>query len=221
MPQSLFDALRWAHLLAGVVAFVVAPVALALRKGSDRHRLFGRIYVYPMSFAAASAVALALARDNGPFAAIGLFSFYLGVTGVRALRFKDGYQPTRLDQVIAVAAPLFFAFMFTYGLSLVSRNIGLAIPVLSFATVGLVLAAADVRRVFARRSAHAWLYGHMAGMVSSYIAAVSAFSVTNLTMLPLPVRILWPAAIGIPCLIYLLLAWRRRMAAGTALAGVS
>ena len=43
-----------------------------------------------------------------------------------------------------------------------------------------------------------WWYAHMGGMIGSYIAAVSAFSVVNFRFLPPEVRWLWPSAIGVP-----------------------
>jgi hypothetical protein len=38
----------------------------------------------------------------------------------------------------------------------------------------------------------------MAGMLGSYIAAVSAFSVVNFAFLPTVVRWLWPTIVGTP-----------------------
>jgi hypothetical protein len=44
----------------------------------------------------------------------------------------------------------------------------------------------------------AWWYKHMANMIGSYIAAVTAFSVVNFSFLPITVRWLWPTIIGTP-----------------------
>jgi hypothetical protein len=72
------------------------------------------------------------------------------------------------------------------------------VPVV-FGALGMVLAGLDIRR-FVRPSAdrHAWWFAHMSGMLGSYIATVSAFSVVNFTFLPTAVRWLWPTVIGTP-----------------------
>jgi hypothetical protein len=43
-----------------------------------------------------------------------------------------------------------------------------------------------------------WWFDHMQGMLGSYIATVSAFSVVNFTFLPTTVRWLWPTVLGVP-----------------------
>lgn len=206
-----YDALRWAHLLAGIFAFLIAPIILLRRKGTRSHRVLGRLYLWPMSFAAASAAVLAGLKGNTTFVFIGIFSLYLGVSGFRALAFKSGHSASPLDKLILVAAMVFFTAMLLYAFTQISQRLGVAIPLLSFGTVGIVLAAADWRRLNERRGDHDWFFGHMTGMVASYIAAVSAFSVVNLAFLPLPVRILWPALVGIPMLLVTRRVWSRRL----------
>ena len=68
-----------------------------------------------------------------------------------------------------------------------------------FGALGMVLAGVDLAR-FARPPAdpRAWWFAHMGGMLGSYIAAVSAFSVVNFTFLPTTARWLWPTALGVP-----------------------
>src|SRR6266478_5333735 len=72
------------------------------------------------------------------------------------------------------------------------------VPVV-FGVLGMVLAGLDIRK-FVRPPAdrNAWWFAHMAGMLGSYIATVSAFSVVNFTFLPVAVRWLWPTAVGTP-----------------------
>jgi hypothetical protein len=72
------------------------------------------------------------------------------------------------------------------------------VPVV-FGLLGMVLAGIDVWR-FVRPPAdeRAWWFAHMGGMLGSYIAAVSAFSVVNFAFLPTAVRWLWPTIVGTP-----------------------
>jgi hypothetical protein len=62
----------------------------------------------------------------------------------------------------------------------------------------------------------------MSGMLASYIATVTAFSVVNFTALPTTVRWLWPTAVGIPLIVvwirYYRVRFRRRGPAAAAAA---
>ena len=75
-----------------------------------------------------------------------------------------------------------------------------------FGLLGSFAAGGDMK-AFLRppQNKNAWYFDHMSGMIASYIAAVSAFAVVNLTFLPPLVRWLGPTAIGVP----LLLLWIR------------
>jgi hypothetical protein len=52
----------------------------------------------------------------------------------------------------------------------------------------------------------------MGGVIVSYIAAVSAFSVVNLHFLPTAVRWLWPSAIGVPGIFLWISYYQRKFA---------
>src|SRR5207245_346034 len=62
------------------------------------------------------------------------------------------------------------------------------VPVV-FGVLGMILAGLDIKK-FVRPPVdrNAWWFAHMAGMLGSYIATVSAFSVVNFTFLPIAVR---------------------------------
>lgn len=53
----------------------------------------------------------------------------------------------------------------------------------------------------------------MTGMLGSYLAAVSAFSVVNFTFLPTTVRWLWPTLLGTPLIVLWITSYKRRFAA--------
>src|SRR2546422_815513 len=77
------------------------------------------------------------------------------------------------------------------------------VPVV-FGAFGMVLAGLDFWRFgWPPADRHAWWFAHMRGMLGSYIATVTAFSVVNFTFLPTAVRWLWPIVVGTP----LITAW--------------
>ena len=60
-----------------------------------------------------------------------------------------------------------------------------------------------------------WLLNHISGFMGSYIAAVSAFSVTSLHVIPFPYNFLWPTVLGMPVIAWW--HWRvRRQRVATA-----
>jgi len=172
-------------------------------KGGRAHRRWGKIYFWSMAVVASTAAVLALWRPKIFLALLAVFSFYLAFTGFRALSRK---RPARGERAGAVD---WAACIVTFAASAALAVLGLVrpgpswerlgvVPVV-FGVLGMVLAGVDLVR-FARPPAdpRAWWFAHMGGMLGSYIAAVSAFSVVNFTFLPTAVRWLWPTALGIP-----------------------
>jgi uncharacterized membrane protein len=218
----LLTALRWIHISAGMLALVLAPLAMLTVKGGRAHRRWGKIYFWSMLVVASTAVVLALWRPQIFLALLAVFSFYLAFSGYRALSRKRPVRGERADAADWAAAVVTFAAsaaLVVLGLVRPGpswERLGI-VPVV-FGVLGMVLAGLDLARL-ARPSAdpRAWWFAHMGGMLGSYIAAVSAFSVVNFAFLPTAVRWLWPTALGIP-LISIWIAYykvRFRKASGT------
>lgn len=215
--MTLWELLRWAHIAAGVAAFVVAPIALASVKGGRTHRRWGYVYLIGMTFATLSAAVLAATTDNTFFTFVGLFSFYLGFSGYRAVGKRAGVR--WFDWAVGAGIALTMLGMLGYGALGVVREGWFFLPLVVFGLIGLFVAGRDLWQM-ARPPAdrHAWFFGHMIGMVSSAAAAMSAVSVTNFKFLPPIPRILWPGTLAIPLLVVWVLWYRRKLRAGRPLA---
>jgi uncharacterized membrane protein len=213
--EAWIAGIRWVHIVAGMVALFVAPVAMLTVKGGRAHRRWGKLYFWSMAVVALTAVILALRQPTLFLALLALFSFYMAYSGYRALYRKrpaQGEQATTADWVAAII---------TLGASTAMIVLGLATPVtvrgrlgvvpVVFGALGVVLAGNDLR-TFVRPPAdpNAWWFNHMGGMLGSYIATVSAFSVVNFTFLPVAVRWLWPTAVGVPAIVMWITYYRRR-----------
>ena len=215
--MDLWHALRWAHIAAGVLSFIVAPVALASAKGGVTHRRWGMVYFVGMTFATLSATVLAATTANVFFTFVGIFSFYVGFSGYRSIgrRFRVAW----FDWLAAIGVGAAMLGMMAYGgLRLFSDGV-FFLPLVLFGLFGLLIVARDLRDMASpSQDKNAWLFGHMIGMISSATAAMAAFSVTNLRFLSPPVRLLWPACISIPVLIIWVRWYRRKLQTGTPLA---
>ena len=201
--DTLITTLRWIHISAGTLALFVAPGAMLTVKGGRAHRRWGKIYFWSMAVVAATALVLGLWRPQIFLALLAVFSFYMAFSGYRVLfrkRLVQGQRAGPMDWTAALLTLAASSALVVLGLLRPGpswERVGV-VP-LVFGVLGLVLSGLDVRR-FVRPSsdAHAWWFTHMTGMLGSYIATVSAFSVVNFTFLPIAVRWLWPTAIGTP-----------------------
>jgi len=201
--ESLMRMLLSLHIAAGTVALIVAPAAMLTVKGGRAHRRWGVIYFWSMALVALTAVVLSLWRPRIFLTLLAVFSFYQAFAGYRVLwrkRPARGDAPRAIDWAAAIATFGASAALVVLGLVQPGpswERIGI-VPVV-FGLLGMVLAGIDVWRfVWPPADERAWWFAHMAGMLGSYIAAVSAFSVVNFAFLPTAARWLWPTIVGTP-----------------------
>jgi len=200
----LIQSIRWLHILAGMTAFFIAPIPLLTAKGGKTHRRWGQVYFWAMAVVAVTALVLALWRPILFLAFISVFSFYFAFRGYRVLRRKNPQQgPGALDWTAALVALLGSISLIALGVLRPSPVwMQLSVVAIAFGVIGVSFAGGDIWKFFhPPTDRRFWWYAHMAGMVGSYIAAVSAFSVVNFHFLPTAVRWLWPSAVGVPGLI--------------------
>jgi uncharacterized membrane protein len=199
MPANLtFQTNLWVHIVAGMVALVVAPGAMLARKGGWWHRRWGQMYFWSMAVVAGTALVMSTMRSGLFLGLVAVFSFYLAFTGVRALRRKrPGVRATRWDWVAALIALLGSVGLMLYGGLKLADGHTFGIVALVFGSISSGLAGGDLWRFWNPSEAEqAWFFMHLQRMIAAYIATVSAFSVVNFSFLPPVVRWLWPTVVG-------------------------
>lgn len=202
----MFRLLLDIHIVAGTIALVVAPLAMAVVKGGVWHRRWGKLYFWMMAVVAVTSAGMCYLRSGLFLFLIAIFSFYLALTGYRALRRKaPGDRATVIDWSSALIMLVAAAALFIRAL-LAGNLADRWIPAL-FGVIGLFLAVEQIFH-FLKPPAdpRAWLYAHMTRFLAAYIATVSAFSVVNFTFLPPIWRWLWPAILGT----FVIILWRKR-----------
>ena len=226
--ETVIRVTLWLHVLAGAVALVVAPVALATVKGGPTHLRWGKVYFWAMAGVAATAIVVGFWRSILFLVLTAVFSFYAALSGYRVLSRKRpdlGQRPSALDWVAAWITLAASATLVMLGITKPTpRFRELATVAMVFGGVGLAIAGLDVWRfVSPPADKRAWWYKHMANMIGSYIAAVTAFSVVNFHFLPTTLRWLWPTLVGTPLVAIWITYYKRRFnapkaqaAAGTA-----
>ncbi|MBX3050137.1 MAG: hypothetical protein KF753_01615 [Caldilineaceae bacterium] len=212
------------HVAAGFTAMVVAPVAMLTQKGGAQHRRWGKVYFWAMFAIFITALALVYFRPNFFLFMISILSFYGAFTGYRAIYRKHperGNSPIWLDWLGAgTAAVAGLAFLTWGGLIAFGLLVSQIPPVFGLIGVGfgvsLGLDAISDMRSFLQRSADRnwWWYYHISRMSGSYIAAVTAFTVQNVTRY-MPAELAWlpwvlPALIGTPLIARTVRHYRRK-----------
>jgi hypothetical protein len=212
--DTVLDALRVVHIAAGFGALGLAPIAMATAKGGAAHRRWGKVYYRAMAVVAITAVVLGVARPNLFLTLIAVFSFYSAFSGYRVLQRKrpEVTPPAVLDWAMAVATLLGSAALIVLGI-LAPTPMWRQVSTVSVMLGGLgtALAGRDLY-AFVRPPSDrmAWWSSHMGGMLGSYIAVMTAFSVVNFTFLPLTVRWMWPSWIGTPLIALWIASYNRR-----------
>jgi hypothetical protein len=205
----------WIHILAGTVALVVAPIALLTLKGGPTHRRWGKVYFWAMAVVAATALVVGYWRSLLFLMLIAVFSFYFALSGYRVLYRKRpdlGQRASSLDWAAALIALTASVALVILGLvqpTLTFQRLSTVAKVFGF--VGLIIAGLDVWQFLSPpEDKRGWWYKHMANMIGSYIAVVTAFSVVNFLFLPTTLRWLWPTMIGTPAIAIWISYYKRR-----------
>ena len=204
--ETFFEINRWVHITAGFTGFFIAPVALAVRKGGQAHQRWGRIFFWAMAVAGTTALAGAQHIHSLFLLLTAVFSLYMAGFGYRSIFLKHLAWDTRVAVFDwAVAGVGLVVFLGTVAYALKTGNV----PVGVFGGLGALTAARQLRGY--ANAGHwtksQWLLNHISGFLASYIAAVSAFSVTSLHFIPFPYNFLWPTMLGVPVIMW----WHRRV----------
>ena len=209
-----------AHVVAGFLALFAGLGAILTTKGGDRHRRFGRVYVYAMAFVSASVLVLLAFEQSFArqfLTLVAVFSFYFAFSGYRVLsRKRPSDDPALVDWVALGLTGVASVGLLGFG-GLVLLNGGEFAPViLVFGAVGTVFAAQDLSKFRRDPDRGEWVAEHLTRMGAGYIATVSAFSAVNFVFLPTAARWLWPTLLGTPLLFYFAGQYREKFAPTTA-----
>lgn len=196
------------HIAAGVAALAAAGAALATRKGGQRHRRAGQVFVLAMLAVTLTTFALVALRPNLFLLLIGVFSFYLVFTGWRAGVLRDG-RPRAPDHLAGAAMALAGASMLGLGAAGLggAGGVGAAgsqpVILLAFGAIGLTMALSDWRQWQAGPvTGPVRIARHLTRMLAGSIAAITAAAVVNLGFLPDLVVWLGPTVLLTPLIVW-------------------
>lgn len=192
------------HIGCGAIAFVCAPVALVTAKGGKTHRRWGKIYFWAMAGVASTALILSIVLPILFLALVAVFSFYAAFSAYRILSLKDlnrGGKAHGVDWAAAAITFLSSAVLVGIGLFRPQLVPGRGIIAVVLGGLGMMIAGRSIRTfLHPPLEKQFWWYLHMSGMMGSYIAAVTAFTVVNLGPRFGNAWWVWlgPAMVGVP-----------------------
>jgi uncharacterized membrane protein len=199
--ESFLRIMLGLHIAGGTLALITGMGAMLTAKGQKTHRTFGKIYFWSMTTVFVSALILAIGHQRLFLFMVAFFSYYLTVRGYRILFLKGlgrTIKPNWVDWVISIFAGTFIFLLIAWGAYVFSAGDTMGIVAMVFGGIGSTFLISDIRGYFgpAPEKMH-WWYGHIAGMGGSYISAVTAFVVVNISI-PGFSWVLWiiPSIIG-------------------------
>ncbi len=203
------------HVVAGVTALFVAPVAMALKKGGQGHRNWGLIFFWAMTVIFITALFLSTVQWSPFLLMIAVFSYYSVLSGYRWKFLKNlhrGQSVKWYDWGALVLNVTFNLSFITWGffLAVKSDALGVAFLAMGFGLFGVFLSVDNLLLFLKPHAPQAWLYQHLGGMVGGFIATVTAFSSQFMNFIPEWLQWSWPSAIGIPLIFYWSASYRRK-----------
>ena len=208
------------HIAAGILALVIAPVAMIAAKGKKLHRLSGKVYFWAMSAVALTAIIISAIKPIPFLLMVAVFSYYFVVTGYRWLYLKKlsrGQKATLLDWVIGIITLLFSLALVGWGILglMQNDNFGFGYVAIVFGLLGTGAALQNIYQfVKPPTDKNQWFFAHMGFMIGGYISTVSAFSAVNMGFLPTVLQWLWPTIVGVPVVIIWTRYYKRKFNKG-------
>jgi len=199
--EKLLSLMLVLHIAGGTIALISGLISMLTAKGSQAHKLAGKIYFWGMTAVFVGALIIATSRKLDFLLMVAFFSYYMTVRGYRILSLKklhQGQQAAAVDWAILVVSGIFILTLFGWGVWVLLQGISMGIVAIVFGAIGSSFLFHDVKQFFIppKEKMH-WWYGHISSMGGSYISAVTAFIVVNI-QLPQHQWILWvlPGVVG-------------------------
>ncbi len=210
--QTIFNLFLVLHIIGGASGLIIGSINIARKKGDKLHRKLGKLFLYGMLTAGASALVLSILHPNHFLFIVGIFTIYLTATGQRYLSFKQkNNTPGTIDWMLSLGMLLTGIVFIVLGATQLYSSNNFGIVYLVFGLIGLRFFNTDrVNYKGKSNIKNYWLTGHLQRMTASYIAALTAFLVVNGKYLPdvLPSFAVWllPTVLLVP----LIFIWSRK-----------
>ena len=206
--ETIYLFVKIIHIAAGSIALLAGLAAILLRKKVNYHRKAGKIYFWCMSVIFFSALLMASYHFNLFLLCIAVFTYHAAFTARRSLKLKQlhlGQRAATLDWLVEGLNSAANLGLILFGFTIAAQAPQMAIVAGVFGCIGLRNSYLCVKRLRGLvKSKNYWLTAHIAGMLASYIGAITAFTVNNNRWMGLPPLVAWlgPTLLLVPFIIY-------------------
>jgi uncharacterized membrane protein len=173
------------HIAAGIAGLISGTAAMTFRKGSERHRLYGNVFVVSMLMLGLSAAYLAI--YNGEFGNLvgGIFTVYMVGTAWATARRNDG-EVKILDWVGFAAALIGGALLLWMSVQDVRTGTVSAPTIAGFflAATAFLCALGDMRMIRGGLSGSQRIARHLWRMCFAFFVATGSFFLGRIRIFP-------------------------------------
>ncbi|MEO0897127.1 MAG: hypothetical protein AAFY71_12055 [Bacteroidota bacterium] len=200
--EAFVQALLPVHVILGLSCLISGPTAAIARKGGKLHSISGRVFAISMIVTTILALIVTCipGHYNPILFTIGIFGFYLVVSGWRSIKLKKlgrGDHAKWYDWALMLGVGLFGLVMIGYGVYLVTKSHMFALVLFLFGYFCLSLAKGDYQRFTKMPEDRLWwMFDHLNKMNGGLITAFTAFLVNNNSFMPMVLGWLLPSVIG-------------------------
>lgn len=172
------------HVVAGVLVFITAAVAILSKSFNVSHRVHmisGIIYSVGMLVMVATGMPLAWLRADGFTFSIGIFSLYVVLMGWRYALNRKG-TTERIDGAILGVGVISVVAFYGQAVLWMMQGVFYVILPIVFGTIALICVKEDYGRLRAGNvKGKARIAAHLGRMLPATIAIVTAFTVQNVS----------------------------------------
>ena len=168
-----YKVLLYIHIIFGGMALLSGLISMISKKGGRPHKKSGKVFTTSMWIVIASAIIIAIMKNNHFLIMVGIFSFFQNYKGNRAIKNKS-LKPNTLDWLVIVLAFLNTVVMI-YSMQpvlLVFGGISVFLIISQINTYRKALKHIELPKL-------QWLKQHIGMMIGTYIATITAFLVQN------------------------------------------
>jgi uncharacterized membrane protein len=211
MP-TFFQILLGFHIAGGFAGLVSGTISATAKKGSNLHKIAGKIFFWGMLMASIAALILSNLPDhhNIFLFAVGGFTLYMICSGYRIVflkRFFKSAEPkfSLLDYLISLFGLCFGLFLVYLSVINIYKGNNFGIVPGVFGLICMNYARMDFKMLFQKLSIkEIWMPNHITRMMGAMIASYTAFLVVNIKMKPDWVLWVLPTLVGSVLISYFL-----------------
>jgi len=215
----LYPVILFIHVLLGSSALLSGFGAMIVKKSGGLHTRFGAVYYWSMILTSVSALIMTILKFNSFLLAIGVFTLYLTHTGKIAIdnwRKKEAWSYSMNQWMPSFVGFIVSVWMIGWPVFLMVYSGKTFVPILSVFGIILLLNTIQDHLLLRKEDNRIpknrrFLIQHIGKMGGSYIAAVTAFLVNNVTISPGWIMWILPTVIGSILITYSINTWRKKL----------